>query len=86
MMIMKNINIITMQASVELSHVQEDLLREKHSNELRTKSFLSDIERRASKEEHSQRAFAEKEKAYVSIIRAFQGQKSPEEIEHLTGM
>jgi ankyrin repeat protein len=72
------------KASVELSHVQEDLLREKHSNELRTKSFLSAIERRASKEEQSQRVSAEKEKAYLNVIRAFQGQKSPEEIEHLT--
>ena len=71
---------------MELSHVQEDLLREKHSNELRTKSFLSAIERRASKEEQSQRVSAEKEKAYLNVIRAFQGQKSPEEIEHLTGM
>ena len=79
-MMMRNSNIFTMQASVELSHVQEDLLREKHSNELKTKSLVLDIEQRATKEEVAQRIFAEKEKVYLSIIRAYQGNKSPEEI------
>ena len=74
-----------MQASVELSHVQEDLLREKHSKELITKTLVLDIEQRATKEEVAQRIFAEKEKAYLSIIRAYQGNKSPEEIRRLNG-
>ena len=81
----KNYQPFTTQASVELSHVQEQLLTEKHVNELRTKSLVSDIERRASREEHAQHAFAVREKALQAIIRAYEGHKSPKVIHHMKG-
>ena len=76
---------LSRQASVELSRIQEELLREKHNNELRLKNLMLDIEQRADKEVQAQRVFAEKERSLRVIIQAYEGQKSATEIGNLKG-
>ena len=75
-----------MQASVELSRVEEDLLREKHAHELRTKNLVLDIEQKSTKVEEVQRVYGEREEVLKNIIRAYEGQRSLKEIDNLKGM
>ena len=70
---------------MELSQIKEDLLREKHSNELRMKSMVSHMEERARAEEQSANIVEEKERTLKSIIRAFKQQTPRERISSLEG-
>ena len=70
---------------MELSQVKEDLLREKHSNELRMKSMVSHMEERARVEEQSTHISEEKERTLRNIIRAFKKQSPHDRISSLEG-
>ena len=70
---------------MELSQIKEDLLREKHSNELRMKSMVSHMEERARAEEQSTHIVEERERTLRNIIRAYEKQRSRATIAELEG-
>jgi hypothetical protein len=71
------------KASVELTQLKEQLVMEKHSNELRLKHMMSDMESKLASTEQYQDKKEEMEIAYNGIIRALENERTPEEITRL---
>ena len=70
---------------MELTQLKEQLLMERHSNELRMKHMMSDMERRLASTEQYQDKKEEMETVYKGIIRALENETTPEQIAHLRG-
>ena len=65
---------------MDLSRVKEELSLEKHSNELKMKHMVADLEQMAVVKEQAMHILDEKEAALRAIIKAFEDRRSQEEI------
>ena len=70
---------------MELTQLKEQLVMEKHINELRLKHMMSDVESKLASTEQYQDKKEEMEIAYNGIIRALENERTPEEITRLKG-
>lgn len=74
-----------MQASVDLSRVKEELSLEKHSNELKMKHMVSDLEQMTMAKEQTLCIMEEKEATLRAMVKAVKDNSPPEEISKLEG-